>query len=84
MILLSVIVGIALVGASFGLMIWGRNFLGEGHAHKQSSNKDETTNKDDHTCTSCGSCASLNSFFDEKIGESSEKLGDSHPESKTE
>jgi len=80
MIWLSIFIGIALVGASFGLMIWGRNFLGEGHAHKQSSTEDKTTSKDDHTCTSCGSCASLNSFFDEKIGESPEKLDNLHHE----
>jgi hypothetical protein len=73
MVWLSVIVGVTLVCASFGLMIWGRGFLGEGHSHKPSASEDETSKKDDHTCTSCGSCASLNSFFDEKMGESSKE-----------
>lgn len=73
MIWLSILVGIVLVCASFGLMIWGRNFLGEGHTHRSSPSEDETAKKEDHTCSSCGSCASLNSIFNEKIEETQKK-----------
>jgi hypothetical protein len=53
----SIIIGTVVLTVCFGLMVWGKNYLGEeaGRNPKKPGSGD-TTESIDHPCRKCGSC----------------------------
>jgi len=59
MSVVSAIVGIVIVAACFGLMVWGQNYLGEDAARSPRDTKDnDTKGAIDTPCRNCGKCTS--------------------------
>lgn len=54
MSVVSAIVGIVIVAACFGLMVWGHNYLGEDAASPARHN--DTKGAIDTPCRNCGKC----------------------------
>jgi hypothetical protein len=55
---LSIIVGIIVLGACFGLMVWGQKYLGEEKGRNPGGKTGGGEEKDsiDNPCRNCGGC----------------------------
>ena len=57
MSIVSIIVGTVLIAACFGLMVWGRKYLGEEAGRNPKGNdKEGTDDVIENPCRHCGSC----------------------------
>ncbi|MBN2035291.1 MAG: hypothetical protein JW768_00980 [Chitinispirillaceae bacterium] len=57
MSVLSIVVGVICIAACFGLMVWGRNYLGENAARRPNKAPEGVPHEIiDHPCRNCGSC----------------------------
>jgi len=55
--IISIIIGILVLGSAFGLMVWGQKYLGEEKG--RNAGKSDTENAGtamDNPCRNCGGC----------------------------
>ena len=60
MSIVSIIIGTIVLFICFGLMVWGKNYLGEEAGRNPKKSEDGNTEElMEHPCRMCGSCGTL-------------------------